>query len=187
MFGEAEDADAGQRPGADAVQPQDDWLTVRSVSKAVVSAVAPDELPELGRFLDVYEGNPSVVRTAERRRSVPVGFGGGSGDLAQVVVGTVAWLLGALQAGATQAVQDRARHRASRALDVLGRVFRHQKPAVPDRMRPVPLSADQVGAIRQAALDQLRRGRMRQHKAELFADAIVGAVTVKPAEGPGSE
>jgi len=137
-------------------------VTVRAVSRTVVAALAPEELPDLEVRMTAYEESPSALRKAVRRSDAP----GGSGAAPLLTTGVIT----AVDAALTKIAQDIT----GGAAKGRGRLWRRRRAVA-----AVPLEALDTAELeqaREAALAAARRTGLRPRRAELIADATVGAL-----------
>jgi hypothetical protein len=139
-------------------------VTVRAVSRTVVAALAPEELPDFEVRMTAYEESPSALRKAVRRSHGP--GGSGSGAAQSLTTGVIT----AVDAALTTIAQDTT----GGAAKGLGRLWRRRRAVA-----AVPLEALDTAELeqaREAALAAARRTGLRPRRAELIADATVGAL-----------
>jgi hypothetical protein len=137
-------------------------VTVRAVSRTVVAALAPEELPDFEVRMTAYEESPSALRKAVRRSHAP----GGSGAAQLLTTGVIT----AVDAALTKIAQDTI----GGATKGRGRLWRRRRA-----LAAVPLEALDTAELeqaREAALAAARRTGLRPRRAELIADATVGAL-----------
>jgi hypothetical protein len=130
----------------------------------VVAALAPEELSDFEVYMTAYEESPSALRKAARRSDAPGGFGAGA---AQPLT---AGVITAVNAALTKIAQDTT----GVAAKGLGRLWRRRRVVA-----SVPVEALDTAELeqaREAALVAARRAGLRTKRAELIADATVGAL-----------
>ncbi len=152
---------------------------VRDVVRAVVTKVAPEELPVVAGLAEFDDA--TVVRRLGRRRQAREPLGFGVGELV-VVVTPVVWLV----------VDQAAKKIAGAAVDgtakgaraVLRRLFRRRSAPV---VVP-PLTREQLREVRQQVLEATWERGLSDKRATAVADAVVARLALgesgSAAEGP---
>ncbi|MDQ6774494.1 MAG: hypothetical protein M3024_16190 [Candidatus Dormibacteraeota bacterium] len=144
---------------------------VVEVSRVLVTRLAPEELPLFHALSGLYLANPAGLERGGRERDEVLGFGveGASMLVTPVVLTTVAEVVKHVveQLAVTGALQG-----LGSAGSALHRVFHLSRgaPAAP------ALTAAQLAAVRQVALEKATAMRLPQARAGLLADAIVGSL-----------
>lgn len=139
-------------------------VTVRAISRTVVAALAPEELPDFEVTMTAYEESPSAPRKAAHRSGDPGGFGPGTAQ--SLTTGVIT----AVNAALTELAQDTT----GGAAKGLRRLWRRRRAVA-----SVPVKAlenAELEQAREAALVAARRAGLRTRRAELIADATVGAL-----------
>jgi hypothetical protein len=144
-------------------------VTVRAVARTVVAALAPEELPDFEVRMTAYERSPSVLRKAVLRKAArrddgPDGSGAGT---AQPLTTGVIKAVDAALTKIAQATTDGAARRVRRPWRRRGTVA---------AVRVEALNNARLEQAREAALVAARRTGLRMKRAELIADATVGAL-----------
>jgi hypothetical protein len=163
-------------------QHRSEVVTVSSITRRVVSELAPAELPVLDTYLAAYEADPGLVRhLGSRAPDEATGLGGIDASLTPYVVGVASSVLTFVAAQVADAARDEA---GSRIRRLVGKVFGRTA----DRVVPAPeITAEQLRALTPALLRQVHaaaHGKARElglseSTAKNFADAVVGCLALR--------
>ncbi len=151
------------------------------LARDIVAAVAPEELAVFEPARDAFRIGPAGA-VAEPRRKYPEPLGAGIDGTVTLVTPVVllvitkvldhlADMLGAQVADRGGGVIRRAWRRIFR---------RHQPIQLPAPSVPPALTAEQLAEVREVAFDTARRAGLRESKAGLLADALVGGLVREP-------
>lgn len=155
----------------------DDRALIVEVSRDVVAAMAPEEIPLFRPLSAAYFDAPK--RLDQAPKDDMLGFGGG-----EVVVALTPVVLSVLGE-----VLVYLRHELAQAAakDVTGAVdggvhalFRRVRPAVQAApARPAALSREQLAEVGRLAFERARAMRVSEGRARLLADAVVGSLVLQ--------
>lgn len=160
-------------------QHQSEVITVSSMTRQVVSGLAPAEIPVLDTYLAAYEGNPGLVRHLDGRvLDEATGLGGADASLTPYVVGVASSVLTFVAAQFMDAARAETGERIRR---LIGRAFGRSL----DKAAPA-VTADQLHALTPAQLQQVRAAaygkakdlRLAESTAKNLADAVVGCLAL---------
>jgi hypothetical protein len=161
---------------AHAVQP------VEQLAREVVRLIAPEELVSFAEVSSPYLENP---RRAERRwrKAHDDSLGFGVGDIAELVTPVIVLVSGSVVTALSDSLVDSVRGGVDRMVRrVFGRFRR--RPAAEALALPVSeLTEEQLSVVRTIALAHARKLGMGKAKAEVLADAIVGALVRRDSRG----
>ncbi|MGW4161219.1 hypothetical protein [Streptomyces sp. NPDC004788] len=154
------------------------WTTV--LARAAVARLAPDELALFEETAAAYFARPAAGRTARAGtgapRTEPLGMG------IEMAVDLVTGAALAVSAEvAHQLCTDAGRAVAERTRPWLSRLRRRPAPPAEEPAEPLPeLDPAALARIHALALTRARTLGLPDDRAALLADAIVGALTVRP-------
>ena len=164
-------------------------LAVESVSalewdvlaRDIVAAVAPEELAVFEPAREAFRIGPAGTAFGRRRkRDEALGYGidGTVTLVTPVVLLVITKVLDHLADKLGEQVADRGGGAVRRAWL---RIFRRHRPIrLPTSAAPPALTAGQLAEVRKVAFDTARRAGLRETKAGLLADALVGGLIKEP-------
>jgi hypothetical protein len=163
-------------------------LAVESVSalewdvlaRDIVAAVAPEELAVFEPVREAFRFGPVGTALGRRKRDEALGSGidGTVTLVTPVVLLVITKVLDHLADKLGEQVADRGGGVVRRAWR---RIFRRHRPTqLPTSAAPPALTAGQLAEVREVAFDTARRAGLRETKARLLADALVGGLIKEP-------
>jgi hypothetical protein len=152
-----------------------DWEVI---ARDMVAAAAPEELVMFDSARGAFRIGPAgTVARPQRKRGEALGSGiGGTVTLVTpVVLLVVTRVLDHLADQLGDRIADQG---AGAVRKMAHRLLRRRQPVrLPVSPAGPVLTAEQLTRVREVAFDTARRGGLREAKAELLADALVGGLT----------
>ncbi len=148
---------------------------VEKLAREVVRLIAPEELVSFAEVSSPYLENP---RRAERRwrKAHDDSLGLGVGDVAELVTPVIVLVSGSVITALSDSLAGSVRGGINRMTRrVVGR-FRRRPAAKALALPGSELTEEQLSAVRTISLAHARKLGMGKAKAEVLADAIVGAL-----------
>jgi hypothetical protein len=151
---------------------------IADVSRELVARAAPQELPLFRAVSSAYFEDPNRALTGKAGKEDMLGFG---------VEAAAVFLTPVALAVTTQVVtflsEEIKKSAATESADLIGelvkRLFKKFRPTAPDtKPTPPPLTPQQLGQVRQLAIEKARQLNLPDAQAQLLADSLAGSLAI---------